>query len=399
MGGRTGRGTLACLLGFALVAAACADDDTEAGGGGSGGGGFEEGTFTFAVNAELSGAIDGTPMERGVQAYANEVNAEGGIDGHEVEVVALDTAADQARAAANTTQLVTSGDVTAIFGHLLSANCTASTPIVERAEIPMACLSVAEANPWVYNLGPDNSLAADAFVAAGAEVAEPAGGEGPRMALAYSTTLTNEALAEDVPDAADAAGAELTASEGIAPNASDMSGPAAALVESDPDVILVTTIGPAALIRAIRSAGFEGPVVGLEGSAGLNLYDDSDPNLYVMSVYRFPDPESDDPVVQRYIESLSTVEEDLGSFASYSNGEIVPVYLTAAAFGDALERCGYPCPGPDLQEHLDETSVDFGELVPAFEYDGDDHYPYPNWFLYRVQPDAVELVAELPQEG
>jgi len=397
---RTGKGraAVACLLAGAVLAAACGDDDDAASSGtsseGDGSGGFEDGTYTFAVNAELSGPIDGTPMERGVQAYANEVNANGGINGHEVEVVALDTAADQARAAANTTQLVTGGDVTAIFGHLLSANCTASTPIAERASIPMACLSVAEANPYVYNLGPDNSRAAGAFVAAGAEVVDS---EDPSMAFAYSTTLTNTALSEKIPDAVEEAGATLTTSEGIAPNATDMSGPAAALVESDPDVILVTTIAPSNLIGAIRTAGFTGPVVGLEGSAGLNLYDDTDPNLYVMSVYKFPDPESTDPVIEQYIESLETVDDSLGSFASYSNGEIVPVYLTAAAFGDALERCGYPCPGPDLQEQLDETSLEFGELVPEFGYTADDHYPYSDWFLYRVQPDAVELVATLEE--
>ena len=123
------RRVVVCFVGVAvLVAAACAgDDDSSSGGGGGSGGGSAEGTYTFGINAELSGPIDGSAMVRGVNAYVEHVNANGGIDGHTIEVVELDNAGDQSRAAANTTQLVTADEVTAIFGHLLSANCTAST--------------------------------------------------------------------------------------------------------------------------------------------------------------------------------------------------------------------------------------------------------------------------------
>jgi branched-chain amino acid transport system substrate-binding protein len=389
------RRVVTCIVGVAvLVAAACAGDDDSSsggggGGGGEGGGGSAEGTYTFGINAELSGPIDGSAMVRGVNAYVEHVNANGGIDGHTIEVVELDNAGDQSRAAANTTQLVTADAVTAIFGHLLSANCTASTAIAERYETPMACLSVAEANPYVYNLGPDNSSAAPAFVAAGAEVADTSA---PQLAFAYSDTLTNTALSEQIPDAVDDVGGTLTTSQEIAATATDYSGPAAELVSSEPDVILITVVAPTALIDAIRTAGYDGPVISLEGSVGLSFFPQDDPNLYVMSVYQFPDPDSDDPAVQEYVEALSTLGEDLSTFASYSDGEIVPVYLTAAAVGDALERCGYPCPGPDLKEQLDETALDFGEIVPSFEYTADDHYPYTNWFLYEVGPDSAELV-------
>jgi len=390
------RRIVACIVGVAvLLAAACAgDDDDSSGGGGSrgggeGGGGSAEGTYKFGINAELSGPIDGSAMVRGVNAYVEHVNANGGIDGHMIEVVELDNAGDQSRAAANTTQLVTADEVTAIFGHLLSANCTASTAIVERYETPMACLSVAEANPYVYNLGPDNSSAAPAFVAAGAEVADT---DEPQIAFAYSDTLTNTALSEEIPGVVDEAGGTLTSSQEIAATATDYSGPAAELVSSEPDVILITVVAPTVLIEAIRTAGYDGPVISLEGSVGLSFFPQDDPNLYVMSVYQFPDPDSTDPAVEEYVEALGTVEDDLSTFASYSDGEIVPVYLTAAAVGDALERCGYPCPGPDLKEQLDDTSLDFGEIVPSFEYTADDHYPYTNWFLYEVSPDAAELV-------
>ena len=160
-------------------------------------------------------------------------------------------------------------------------------------------------------------------------------------------------------------------------------------MSSEPDVILITVVAPARATSTPSAPPVtSGPVISLEGSVGLSFFPQDDPNLYVMSVYRFPDPDSDDPAVR-----------GVRRGAGHPRGGPVDVRLVQRR----RDRAGVPrprrrsatpssgavdcLPGTDLKEQLDETALDFGEIVPSFEYTADDHYPYTNWFLYEVGPD------------
>src|SRR5215813_548193 len=74
------------------------------------------GTYKWGLDVELSGALSfyGQSIADGVKAYVEEVNAKGGINGHQIELTSLDDAGDQSRAAANATQLATVNNVNAI---------------------------------------------------------------------------------------------------------------------------------------------------------------------------------------------------------------------------------------------------------------------------------------------
>src|SRR5215471_4871043 len=163
------------------------------------------GTYKWGLDVELSGSVAfyGQSIADGVNAYVDQVNASGGINGHKIEVTSLDSGGDQARAAANATQLATVNQVNAIFGNTLSANCTSATPVAERNKIPMACLSVAAASPYVFSLGPDNTRAADALFSSAKKVS---GKANPKVAFVYLNTLTDIALSKTVASKASAAG-------------------------------------------------------------------------------------------------------------------------------------------------------------------------------------------------
>ena len=85
------------------------------------------------------------------------MNAAGGINGHEIKLTQLDNAGDSSKSSANATQLITANGVNAIFGQTLSSNCSAAQPIDDRYQVPIACFSVAQKDPYVFSMGFDAS--------------------------------------------------------------------------------------------------------------------------------------------------------------------------------------------------------------------------------------------------
>lgn len=87
------RRTLVALATVAAVGTltACGSSSSDDGGGGSGGGGG--GPLKIALVTPGSGALAvfGKDAQRGWQLAADEVNAKGGVDGHEVELITADT--------------------------------------------------------------------------------------------------------------------------------------------------------------------------------------------------------------------------------------------------------------------------------------------------------------------
>jgi branched-chain amino acid transport system substrate-binding protein len=357
-----------------------------------------DGVYNWGVDVELSGSLSyyGLSIEDGIAAYVDQVNAQGGINGHKIQLTSLDSAGEAARSAANATQLVTVNKVNAIFGHSLSSNCAAAQPIAERYKVPMACLSVAEPSPWLFNLGPDNAGAAPALYAAAKKVT---GKANPTAALVYLNTLTDIALAKTVDETAEAAGVKIVTSQEIDLRAGDQSGQIAATIAANPDVILISHTGPGVVtfLRAVRAANLTAPLVWLDGTAQLgSLAEENDDAVYGMSVFQLADPNSTEPAVQEFVKAITPYLDGAVTAAALNNGEYITAYATAAAFGEALKACGWPCSGEQLRDEVEKISVSLPGLVPNFVYTPDNHYPFKEWYLYQVKGSETTLVETLP---
>lgn len=372
-------------LAVAATVAAC--------GGGDGGEGGDAGeSYKWGINAELSGSVSfyGESLQAGVQAYVDQVNAGGGIDGHKIEVTALDNAGDSSRSATNATQLATSSEINAMFGFVLSANCSAATSVVERYKVPLACLSVAEGSDYVYNLGPNSTRMAGALLGAAKEVS---GKDNPKAALVHLNTLTVLALADAVQEQADDAGVDLVTSQQLDLAATDVSPQVAKVVAAKPDVVIVSNFGPGflAVLKAVRAAGLDVPVIWADGTGNLtSLEESTDENVYAMTAYELVDPDNATGAAADYIEAISPTLDEVTP-VTLNAGYTAMGYVTASAYGQALEACGYPCPGEDLRKALDAEEFDLEGLVSGFSYE-DGHYPYLDWYLYQVVGPKYEKV-------
>jgi ABC-type branched-subunit amino acid transport system substrate-binding protein len=352
------------------------------------------GSYNWGIDAELSGALSyyGASLGAGVQAYVDQANANGGVNGHQITLTQLDDAGDASRAAANATQLATANNVDAIFGHTLSANCSAAQPVIERYKIPMACLSIAQSSPWLFGLGPDNSVAAQPLFDTAKKVSNLSN---PKVALVYLNTLTDEALAKDAGTKAAAAGVNLVTSQEIDLSASDSSNQVAQVVAAAPDVILISHTGPGFLgfLKSVRAAGLQVPIVWLDGTSAIGtLAQSTDQGVYAFSIWQLADPASTESGVKDFVAAITPQLKNGVTVATLNAGEYVTGYLTARAFGDALKTCGYPCSGENLRGQLEKVNLTVPGLVPSFTYTADSHYPFKGWYVYHVVGTTTTLV-------
>ncbi|MEU5879174.1 ABC transporter substrate-binding protein [Spirillospora sp. NPDC047279] len=364
-------------------------------GGGSGGASGTE--YNWGINAELSGATSayGKTLQQGIQAYVDEVNAAGGINGHKIKLTALDNGGEQSRAAANTTQLATARQVNAIFGNVLSANCSAAQPIAVRNKVPLACISVAEPNPYVFSIGPDNARAAQPLFDAAKKVT---GKSNPKTAFVYLNTLTDLALAKKVKAQAAGAGIDLAVSEEVDLMSADYSSQTAKVVAAKPDVVLISHTGPGLLsvLKGVRAAGIDAPLVWLDGTANLaSLSSSTDKNLYAMTVYSLVEPGATQEGAKAYTDAVKSKIKDPTTLMGLNDGEAVMGYLSARAFGEAMKACGHPCSGEKLKGQLEKLQTSIPGIVDAFGYTAGDHYPFKNWYLYNVVGSKATLTQTL----
>jgi len=352
--------------------------------------------YVWGINAELSGPVSfyGDQIAEGVQAYVNQVNASGGINGRKIKLVELDNAASESRAAANQTQLATADRAIAVFGSVLDAECDGSAVVAQRSQVPTACLTIGVANPYIYGLGADNSTGGPAVVSA---VNKVTGNTSAKFAIMYNDLPPDITMNND---AAAAVGRRLVSSQQLGLTETDFSVPVAKVVAAKPDAVVVSATGPAfvTILKGLRASGLTVPVLYVDGVVNassilpLNASD-----VYPMGEYPFVDPAKSDSYTARFVAALKTTGAKIT--AASINGTPDTAYLAAAAFGTALKSCGASCTGAKLADALNKTMVSFGPLDPKFEYTASKHSPWTAWYLYRLTNGTMEPVASFPIGG
>ncbi len=93
----------------------------------------------------------GISSVNGIKMAADEVNAAGGINGKQIELLVQDDRSDASEAATIVTKFVTQDQVHAILGEVASSRSIAAAPIAQNAKIPM--LTPSSTNPEVTKKG------------------------------------------------------------------------------------------------------------------------------------------------------------------------------------------------------------------------------------------------------
>ena len=86
----------------------------------------------------LTGASSSTGIgiNRGVELAVKEINASGGVNGRQIELITRDTQSDPTKAVNGATELSRGQQVHAVFGPLNSGESLAVVPLLARMNVP-----------------------------------------------------------------------------------------------------------------------------------------------------------------------------------------------------------------------------------------------------------------------
>jgi branched-chain amino acid transport system substrate-binding protein len=141
MGSRRLAGVATVAIAGALVVAGCGSNSSSGGSSGSGKSGIPSGPIKLGALFTMSGpsAPIGVAQKAAFTALVNRLNQEGGIAGHQVQLVSYNDKGDPAVAVAMATKLV-SDKVAAIVYHGTSATNSQTVPVFTKAKLPQVVL-------------------------------------------------------------------------------------------------------------------------------------------------------------------------------------------------------------------------------------------------------------------
>lgn len=256
----------ALLASAALVLTGCAGglgNDTSTGDSG-------DGPIKLGMLAPFSGSESafGVYMENGGQLAVDEINAAGGINGRELELITEDDACDATASVAAANKLVTQGIVGSVGGYCSGATLP-TLPIFNEAGIPMV-IPAANSNKLV-EAGLDNVFLINGTgtqqAAATLEYALKVGAT--RVAVLNDNTDYSKDLASSFVEQAQADGTlEIVLDQSVTPGEKDYSANVNNVITSNPDFVVWTGYYQegALITRQLIDAGYTGPILVGDGS-------------------------------------------------------------------------------------------------------------------------------------
>jgi branched-chain amino acid transport system substrate-binding protein len=309
----------------------------------------------IGASLPLSGPLASAGLTAlGMEAYFESVNRDGGIDGHDIELIARDDAYDPGRAVSNAQTFVGSDGVMANVTQVSEANIEATQPIYEEACVPQlwvittsASFSDPTSHPWTILGIPPTPVEAQMlaeYIAAeqeGATVMELTGPD----ALGRDFHASFPPIAEEL-------GLEVLEPQMIAADATSIDAQVTAIASADPDAVVGETLPNFCpmLFEGLARAGYDGLVVvnsSCNGAAQwISPVDPAGDGVVTPMFRKDPaDPRyADDPAMVQYFEDMEAIgaagDAAIGNaLDGYNFGVLIAQNLAdAAAMDGGLTR-------------------------------------------------------------
>ena len=293
----------------------------------------------------------GISSVNGIKMAAEEVNAAGGINGKQIELLVQDDRSDAQEAATIVTKFVTQDQVHAVLGEVASSRSSAAAPIAQNAKIPM--LTPSSTNPEVTKKG--DFIFRSCFIdpVQGAAIAQFAAKTLNAKTAALMVDRKNDystGLEEVINDTFTRMGGKIVATQSYQEGDQDFNAQLTSLKGANPEVIFVpgyyNDVG--LIAKQARDKGITVPLVGGDGWDSTQLYAIGGTALNGSFFTNHYSPYDTDPKVQKFVN---------GYKAKYGG---VPDALAATAYDaahimfDAIKR-SKSLTGSDIRDSLAAT--------------------------------------------
>lgn len=360
---------MAPLAGAALVlsAVACSSSSSQAPAAATGSGGA--GSYKIDFIGDLSGAdsVNGQSASNGFEAYIKQLNAAGGVNGHQVTVNTYDTQSTQAGGEAAGRQAIQDSPTGTVFGGS-SDGVAAIAPLFSAAGNLAMVAAASGPDPapsWFFETTTSPAQLNADFVGRAKELL---GGSlrGKKVALeGVNVAFVAQAWATLIPELK-ADGATVS-TEKVTINQISFTSQAAQVAAFKPDVILSLDTEPdtATVVKALLTAGVTAPFLASESdSDGPFMSKLNAPNYEADTTEK---PAVDSPAFQAAGKKYNIDLTGANSTQGWVLGGVVQAALTA---------CGYPCSSSQFLatlNKLDSVTPTGGILWGPLSFSATDH--------------------------
>lgn len=336
-----------------LVLAACGSS-----GGSASDSGDAKGAYHVGINIDLSAglAFQGNPFRQGFLAYMQARNKAGGINGHQVDVTALDDKNTINTAIANTQQLAQSDHVSVQVGMLNSAEGVAVKSVVERLQLPSIVTYTSASANGDYEWGIDSPISEEplAQVEFATTLMSKANIAKPRVAFLTAVTPVLANWLTLAKNLVAGKGWTVVANQQVPLTATDLTAADKAIASSKPDIVLMAVPGNQAIIavRDYTADGLNVPV--LEHTSGGTVATFTalkNPNYYALISDGIPGVDNDAGVQTEVTDAKEANTQATSTF--FSNG-----YANAMEVASILAKC----PGSCTSQQFQTTMQNYGTL-------------------------------------
>lgn len=257
----------------ALVLTGCSTANL--GGGSAPDGDAEKGPIKIGAVLDVTGvgASLGVPEQNTLTMLAEQLNADGGINGREVELIIVDNQSTEDGAAKATSKLIESDKVDLIIGASRTGPSLAMRPIAEAAKIPMisvaANVAIVEGSEWVFKTAQNDVVVLETIL----NDAEKKGYT--KLALVRDATGFGEGVADYITELGAERGITLVTTEAFEPSATDFTPQMTNVRASDADAVIIWGINPSAGLaqKAYVQLGVNKPVYQSHGISNQAFFD------------------------------------------------------------------------------------------------------------------------------
>jgi len=218
-------------------------------------------------------AFAGIEANNGYKLAVKEINETDYLDGTKIEIDFKDSKGEPQTAAQEMTKATTAGDISAVFGSVLSSDAVAMSPLAEKAKMPIIYTQAGSdgvvIGDYTYRMTP---LMRSYYVNLKKYIADT-GAKSIGILYTEATPTLQDIGKSALPAMAKDLGIEVTTSIGTPATTQDFAAPISQVLDSDPDLVSILQVGPAnpTAMTQLRQAGYDGPVIGNAGASAGNL--------------------------------------------------------------------------------------------------------------------------------
>ncbi len=331
---------------------------------------------TYKVGAifDVSGKASslGIPERDTAQMVVDEINANGGINGHPIELIIKDSKSNETEAALAAKSLIQE-DVAAIIGSSSSGTTMAMVEMIQNAQIPLisCAASVRITEPvadrkWVFKVAQSDSIVAE-------KITDYLKANGmSKVALASVNDAYGDSGRTEFEKAAAAAGITIVAKEKFETADTIMTSQLTNIKSQNPDAVICWAIPPAAssFTSNFSQMGIDAPLIHSSGVGNQTYLDLAEkaaegtvfPIGRLLVAEQLADSDPQKAITNEYAQKY---EDQFGPRSTFGGHAWDAVKIVA----QALEKAG-PDPAK-IRDEIEKTS--FTGVTAIFNFTPEDH--------------------------